>query len=53
MTKPVRFLILTIVTLSLASGIYMASTGSDFLEYFSGIFLGAVLVGSSLLNKKE
>jgi hypothetical protein len=46
MTKSVKRLIVTIGILSLISGIYLAFTGSDFSEYFPGIFLGATLVGS-------
>lgn len=52
MTKTVKILIAVIGFLSIISGAYLAYMGSEFSEYFSGIFLGIVLVGSVLLSKE-
>jgi uncharacterized membrane protein len=53
MTKSVRWLIIIIGALSLLSGIYLAFTGAAFPKYFSGIFIGAVLIGTLYFSKKE
>lgn len=52
MTKTVKILIAVIGILSIISGAYLAYKGSEFFEYFSGIFLGIVLVGSVFLSKE-
>lgn len=49
MTKTVKRLIITIGALSIISGIYLAVSGSEFSENFSGIFIGITLIGSALL----
>ena len=53
MTKSVKRLIVAIGTLSIISGIYLAINGSDFSEYFSGIFIGVTLIGSVLFYKEK
>lgn len=53
MTKSVKTIILIIGALSLLSGIFLAFTGSDFIEYFSGIFLGIVLIGTVYFYKEK
>jgi len=53
MTKSVKRLIITIGALSLISGIYLAVSGSDFSEYFSGIFIGVTLIGSVFFFKEK
>jgi len=52
MTKLIKRLIILIGTLSIISGIYLAVSGSDFLEYFSGIFIGILLIGSLFFSKE-
>jgi uncharacterized membrane protein len=46
MTRSVKILLLTLGALSFLSGIFLALNGSDFTEYFLGIFIGIVLIGS-------
>lgn len=53
MTKSVKTFLIVIGVLSILSGAYLAYSGSNFSEYFSGIFIGVVLIGSVLLNMKE
>ena len=60
MTKSVKTIVTIIGALSILSGAYLALTGSEFTEYFSGNFLGIVLIGtaffyndSSEANKSE
>jgi uncharacterized membrane protein len=53
MTRSVKTIIITIGALSVLSGIYLAFTGSEFAEYFSGIFLGVVLIGSALFYSEN
>jgi uncharacterized membrane protein HdeD (DUF308 family) len=53
MSKSVKKLIIAIGTLSIISGIYLAISGSDFSEYFSGIFIGVALIGSALFYKEK
>jgi len=52
MTKTVKRLITIIGVLSLISGIYLALSGSDFSEYFSGIFIGIALIGTVFFYKE-
>lgn len=54
MTKSIKTLILVIGILSILSGVFLALTGSDFLEYFLGIFAGvALLIGVVSFSKEE
>jgi uncharacterized membrane protein len=53
MSKSVKNLIIIIGSLSILSGLFLVYRGSDFSEYFSGILLGIVLVGSALFYKEE
>ena len=53
MTKSVKRLIVAIGCLSLISGVYSAYIGSDFSEYFTGIFIGVTLIGTALLSKEQ
>jgi hypothetical protein len=53
MTRSVRTLVSVIGALSIASGAYLAFSGSDLSEYFSGIFLGITLLGSTFFYKEE
>jgi uncharacterized membrane protein len=53
MTKSVKTLIIAIGTLSIISGIYLVISGSDFSEYFSGIFIGVALIGSAFFYKDK
>ena len=53
MTKSVKTLLIVIGLLSTISGAYLAYSGSEFLEYFTGIFVGIVLLGAVIFNKKE
>lgn len=46
MDKKTRIPLLVIGFLSLISGVYLAVTGSDFTDYFFGIFIGLTLIGS-------
>ena len=52
MSKSVKTFLIVIGTLSILSGAYLAYSGSSFSEYFSGIFIGVVLIGSVLINMK-
>jgi len=47
MKKSTRTLLHVIGAASLVAGIYLAVSGSDFIEYASGIFVGVVLIGSA------
>lgn len=47
MTKSVKYLILIMGTLSIVSGVYLALKGFEFSTYFSGIFIGVTLIGST------
>ena len=49
MTKSVKTLL---IVLSILSGIYQLSKGATFIDYFSSIFIGVVLLGSVLIYKK-
>lgn len=51
MTNTVKKLILILGILSLVSGIYLAYKGAEFLDFFSGIFIGIVLIVGSRLSK--
>jgi uncharacterized membrane protein HdeD (DUF308 family) len=51
--KSAKRLIIIIGILSLISGIYLAVNGSDFSEYFSGIFIGVILIGSIFFYKEK
>lgn len=46
MDRRVKILIGAIGGLSLVSGLYLAATGSEFSDYFPGIFIGLTLMGS-------
>ncbi|HKK89061.1 MAG TPA: hypothetical protein VJ917_09440 [Saprospiraceae bacterium] len=46
MSKTVRITLMVISCLSILSGIFLAWRGSAFSTYFSGIFIGVVLLGS-------
>ncbi|MEQ8238083.1 MAG: hypothetical protein RIA69_02675 [Cyclobacteriaceae bacterium] len=46
MTKSVKRLIIVIGSLSIMSSVFLALNGADFVEYFSGIFIGITLIGS-------
>jgi len=46
MTKSVKTLVTIIGMLSILSSVYLAYSGSNFSEYFSGIFIGITLIGS-------
>jgi hypothetical protein len=39
--------------LSFISGVFLAFSGSDFSEYFSGIFIGIVLVGTVFFYNED
>jgi len=53
MTKSVKTILIVIGALSIISGIYLAIDGSDFTTYFSGMFLGIVLIGSATFFNDE
>ncbi|MFK8011460.1 MAG: hypothetical protein AB8B80_05430 [Marinicellaceae bacterium] len=53
MTQSVKTIVIIIGFLSIASGIYLVIKGSDFSEYFSGIFLGVTLIGTAVFYKDE
>ncbi len=53
MTKSVKTFIIILGVLSIISGAYLAFTGSDFSEYFSGIFIGITLIGSIFFYKEN
>ena len=46
MSKTVRITLIVISCLSIISGIFLAVRGAAFSTYFSGIFIGVVLLGS-------
>jgi len=51
MAKPVKRLIIVIGALSVVSGAYLAFKGAEFSEYFSGILIGVVLIGTALFTR--
>ena len=51
MKKSVKTLIIILSILSILSGVYQLSKGAEFIDYFSGIFIGVVLLGSVLIHK--
>lgn len=53
MNKTLKLTLIVIGILGLTAGIYLAVTGADFIEYFSGIFCGALLIVSGLSKKKQ
>ncbi len=46
MSQTIRVALMLIASLSILSGIFLAVRGSDFSSYFSGIFIGVVILGS-------
>lgn len=53
MSKSVKVLIIIIGVLSIISGVYLAFSGAEFSKYFSGIFIGATLIGSAFFYKEK
>lgn len=53
MSKTVRITLMVISALSILSGIILAVRGSAFSVYFSGIFIGVVLLGSLYFGLDE
>ena len=53
MKKPLKLTLIIIGALGLIAGIYLAVSGSDFIEYFSSILCGILLIWSALLNKGQ
>jgi len=53
MTQSIKTFLIVIGTLSFISGVFLAFSGSDFSEYFSGIFIGIVLVGTVFFYNED
>ena len=53
MTQSIKTFLIVIGTLSFISGVFLAFNGSDFSEYFSGIFIGIVLVGTVFFYNED
>jgi len=48
-----NIVIIIIGILGIITGIYLAISGSLFIEYFSSLFLGITLIGSAYINHKS
>lgn len=53
MSKSAKTLVITIGVLSTLSGVFLVTRGAEFSEYFSGIFLGIVLIGSAIMFRQS
>jgi len=53
MTNNLKKFIVTIGVLSIMSSVYLAFVGSDFVEYFFGLFIGISLIGSVFFTDQK